>query len=187
MIIDMLQYYNIIKKHNINIIYNGPIWADGVEGIGHTLRKRLEFDELPLVTSQSIFSVFVEQMNNMVHYSADKQQFSLESTGEEFDIATGVFVLGAIDKKYFIQCGNKIKNDQTQMIKERIDYLNTLDKTELRKYYKEKIKAENDNPDSKGAGIGLIEIAKRSSSKMEYSFVPMEDGYSFFTLYVTVG
>lgn len=183
----MLAYYNMIKNHNISIIYNGPIWADGVEGIGHTLRKRLEFDELPLVTSQSIFSVFVEQMNNMVHYSADKQQFVSESAGKDFDVATGVFLLGQIDKQYFIQCGNKMKNEQTQLIKERIDYLNSLDKIELRKYYKERIKAEDDNKESKGAGIGLIEIAKRASSKMEYSFTPLEDGYSFFTLYVTVG
>lgn len=57
----------------------------------------------------------------------------------------------------------------------------------MRKYYKERIKAENDNPESRGAGLGLIEIAKRASSKIEYSFTDMDETSSFFTMYVTIG
>lgn len=187
MISNMLEYYNMIKENNISIVYNGPIWADGVEGIAQTLRKRLEIDELPLVTSQSVFSVFVEQMYNMLHYSADTELFYSESKDKEFQVASGVFILGVKDKQYFIQCGNRIKNNHIALVKERIDHLNTLDKKELRKYYKERIKAENDNPESQGAGIGLIEIARRASSKIKYEFEPMEEGYSFYTLFVTVG
>lgn len=187
MILNMLEYYKMIRENNISIIYNGPIWADGVEGIGQTLRKRLEIEDLPLPISQSVFSVFIEQMYNILHYSADKETVFSEHAGKEFEMASGVFMLGVMDKKYFIQCGNKIKNEHMQLVKQRIDHLNTLDKTELRKYYKERIRAENDNPESKGAGIGLIEIARRASSKMEYEFTPLEDGYSFFTLFVTVG
>ena len=71
-------------------------------------------------------------------------------------------------------------------MKKRIDYLNTLDKQELRKIYREKIRAENDDPDSQGAGIGLIEIARRASSKIEYRFTPLDSGDTFFTLFVTV-
>ena len=187
MIDGVLGYYNLIKDNNIIIIYNGPIWSEVVEDIGLTVKKRLEIDDLPLTISQSVFSVFVEQMYNIVHYSVEREQFQAPESGKAYDVASGVFILGAKDKHYYIQCGNKIRNEQSQLIKERIDYLNTLDKPGLRKYYKERMRAEDDNPDSKGAGIGLIEIARRTSGKMEYQFMPLEDGYSFFTLYVTVG
>lgn len=187
MISDVMEYYKMINDNHISLIYNGPIWADGVEGIGGALKKRLEIDELSATVSQSVFSVFIEQMYNVLNYSADKELFHSESQGKEFQVAPGIFIMGVKDKQYFIQCGNKIKNDNIQFIKDKIDYLNTLDKQELRKYYRERLKAENDNPESMGAGIGLIEIAKRSSSKMEYTFSPLEEGYSFFTLYVTVG
>lgn len=187
MIDDILGYYNLVKDNNISMIYNGPIWAEVVEEIGMTLKKRLEIDDLSLVQSQSVFSVFVEQMYNVLHYSAEKERFLNEELGKEFDVATGIFVLGSQDKRYYMQCGNKIRTDQVALIKERIDLLNTMDKVELRKYYKERLKADDDNPDSKGAGIGLIEIARRASSKMEYSFAPLADGYSFFTLCVYVG
>lgn len=186
MLFDMLEYYNMLKMSNVNIIYSGPIWADGVEGIGGTLRKRLELDDLPLTASQSVFSVFVEQMNNMLMYSAEKEHFEA-SESKSFNVSTGVFLLGVQGKTYFLQSGNIMKNSNVDLIKEKIDYLNTLDKVQLRKYYREQMKAENKNPESKGAGLGLIEIARRSSSKIEYKFTPMSEGYTFFAMYVQIG
>lgn len=187
MLVDMLQYYNLIKDNNINIIYSGPIWSDGVEGIGNTLRKRLEFDDMPLAASQAVFSVFVEQMNNMLHYSAEKEHFSNTEKGMTLDVGSGIFILGSEGKKYFLQTGNMMKRKQKELIQERIDYLNTLDKTQMRKFYKEKIKSDNDNPESKGAGIGLIEIARRASSKIDYTFTEIDEENIFFSMYVTIG
>lgn len=184
--VDMFALYKMINRHDINVIYSGPLWSDGIEGIGGTLRKRLEFDELPFSVSQAIFSVFVEQMNNMLMYSIEKVSQTPNKI-RPTEAPKGIFVLGALEKKYFIQSGNIIKEENVQEIKERLDYLNTLDKAALRKYFKAQIKNNNPNPDSKGAGLGFIEIARRASSKVEYSFTPFGDGQSFFTLFVTIG
>lgn len=185
MIFDMLEYYNMLKKNNVSIIYSGPVWADGVEGIGVTLRKRLALDDLPLSSSHSVFSVFVEQMNNMLQYSDEKQQFDYPD-GKQTQVSTGVFLLGIQGKTYFLQSGNMMKEKNSSLIKERIDYLNTLGKVQLRKFYKEQLKLENSNPDSKGAGLGLIEIARRATSPIEYSFTPVGDGIVFFAMYVQI-
>lgn len=185
MMFDMLEYYKMLKSNNVNIIYSGPIWADGVEGIGGTLRKRLELDALPLSASQSVFSVFVEQMNNMLMYSTEKQCFS-SADQMSFGVSTGVFILGAQDKKYFLQSGNVMETKNVDLVRQRIDYLNTLDKQEMRKYYKEQMKQENKNPGSKGAGLGLIEIARRASSKIQYEFIPMQEDQTFFAMYVEI-
>lgn len=186
MILDMLGYYNMIKDNNISIIYSGPIWADGIEGIGGTVRKRLEYDELPLSASQSVFSVFVEQMNNILMYSAEKEAFHLPGASTVY-ASKGVFVLGAKDKTYFIQSGNVVRPESKELLTRRIDHVNRLDKQELRKLYREQIKSENANPESHGAGLGLIEIARRASSKIEYEFFPFEDGMAFFSMFVTIG
>lgn len=186
MMFDMLEYYQMVKKSGIDIIYSGPIWDGGVEGIGETLRKRLELDALPLSSSQSVFSVFVEQMNNMLMYSAEKQSFHLEESGE-MEVSTGLFILGAKGKKYFLQSGNVMRTEDVEPMRRRIEYLNTLDKPHLRRYYKEQIKQENTNPHSKGAGLGLIEIARRASSPIEYGFTSLDDGSTFFAMYVEIG
>lgn len=187
---DILEYYKMLKENNVNIIYSGPIWSEGLDGIAEMLKKRLALDGLPLTASQSVFSVFVEQMNNMLMYSAEKKDFSgSPDTGNEnsLKVSTGVFILGSEEKTYFLQSGNVMKTSGVNLIKKRIDYLNTLDKKELRQYYKEQLKSENTNEESKGAGLGLIEIAKRASSKIKYDFIPLNDGCTFFAMYVKIG
>ena len=181
---DMLKYHKKLRKCSITLVYSGPLWADGIGGFAHSLKKRLEFDNILLKTSQEVFSVFVEQMNNMLMYSAEKAQFSDDEIPSE--APKGTFVMGKTGNKYFIHTGNVMENKYVATIRDKINFLNTLDKKELRTYYKQQ-RFENDYPDSKGAGLGLIEIARRVSSKIECTFTPYDEGYTFFTLFATIG
>jgi hypothetical protein len=175
----------MLTDNNISIIYSGPLWAEGIDGMAEFLQRMLDMADMPLNASQSVFSVFVEQMNNMLMYSAEKEKQEHPEIGIR-ETSKGVFVLGSHEKSYYIQTGNVIKDSSVEILKNRIDLLNTLDKKELRNLYKEQIRSENDNPESRGAGIGLTEIARRASSKIEYEFVPYGDGLSYFTMYVTI-
>jgi hypothetical protein len=181
---DMMEYHKELRRCKITLVYSGPLWAEGIGGFANTLKRRLEYDNLPLETSQEVFSVFVEQMNNMLMYSAEKSQFTTDEIHSE--APKGTFVMGVKGSKYFIQTGNVMDNKSVDYVKSKIDYLNVLDKKELRKLYKQQ-RLENDNHESKGAGLGLIEIARRVSSKIEYTFTPYEEGYTFFTLFATIG
>ncbi len=187
MLLDMMSFYNFLKDNNISIIYSGLVWAGGLESVGDMLKKRMEYDEMSMSASMSVFSVFVEQMNNMLMYSADKQEVTDAEDEAVRAISSGMFILGKKDSSYYLQTGNLVSATQMELIKTRVDYINTLDKAQLRKYYKERLRAVDDNMDSKGAGIGLIEIARRASSKIEYDFEAYDDEHSFFTMYVTIG
>ena len=183
MMLNMLEYANTCKNLNINISYNGPMWNDGIKGIAEMVKTRLSYEDMPLNVSKVIFSVFVEQITNILMHSADKGQFG---QAENENVSIGMLVLGNKDRSYFIQTGNAIKNKYIEIIKGKIDHLNSLDKKELRQFYNEKMRNENDNPESKGAGLGLIEIAKRATAPIRYSFEPIEDGLSYFSLYVEI-
>jgi hypothetical protein len=183
MIADMLEFYNMTKKYNMDIIYSGALWADGIEGLGEILKKRMAFEDMSLSAAQAVFSVFVEQVNNMLMYSEERHKAK-----EHLDYAPkGVFILGSKDNVYIAQSGNVMKNENVETIKKRIDHLNTLDKTGLRKYYMEKIRSGTRDAGSKGGGLGLIEIAKRASAPITYDFKPYGDGLTFFSMCVTIG
>jgi len=183
--LDIEEYNEMLDRNNIRVIYSGPIWSDGIDGMAEMMRKRLEFDDVPYNASKSVFSIFVEQINNMMMYAANKE---INAGGESVkkEIAKGVFVLGFQGDTYFVQTGNLVSNQNAEILKERIDYLNTLDKKQLRQYHKERLNSENDNPESKGAGIGLIEVARRSSSPIEYSFKSRGENLQYFTMYLTI-
>jgi hypothetical protein len=179
------QYGKLLEENNIRVIYSGPLWASSIDGMAEILTKRLEFDEMPLSASQSVFSIFVELINNMMMYSAEREQRN-SPEGELQEISEGIFILGDQNNIYYMQSGNVVTDSSAEILKKRIDYLNTLDKKELRQYYKQQMNAENENPESKGAGIGLTEIARRASAPIEYSFEPCGEGRQYFTMYATV-
>lgn len=183
---DMCEFSNMLSDKKIDIFYSGPLWTEGIAEMGGTLKKQLEIDGVPANTAQEIFSVFIEQLNNMLMYSAQKTQFKVDS-GKNDAYPKGTLVFGKDNNSYFLQTGNIMKVNNVELVKNRIDYLNKLDKNEIRKYYKEQMKLKDTNPESKGAGLGLIEIARRVSSKLEYTFSEEKEGLVFFTLYVTIG
>ena len=179
------EYSKMLADNNIHVIYSGPLWASGIDGIAEMLLKRLEFDDLSFNASQSVFSIFVEQINNMMMYSAEKD-LKNDSEGNQLEISKGNFILGIQDTTYFVQSGNLVTDNNAKILKSRIDHLNALDKKELRQYHKQLLYAEDDNPQSKGAGIGLIEIARRASDTITYEFEPHSDGLQYFTMYITI-
>jgi hypothetical protein len=183
--IDMNEYNGMLKNLNINIIYSGPMWQIGIKGIADMVQTRLQIDDVSENAAKSIFSVFVEQITNVLMYSVEKKRFP-QPGKNPIDISIGTLFLGYKEQTYFIQTGNAIKSENAELLKNRIDYLNTLDKKGLRQYHRERMAAENDNPESQGAGLGLIEIARRATAPIEYRFEPIDESISYFTMYVEI-
>jgi hypothetical protein len=120
----------------------------------------------------------------MMMYSAEREQKNSPEGQQE--ISNGIFMLGIKNNEYFVQCGNVVTDNSAEILKNRIDHLNTLEKKDLRQYYRQQLKAENENLESRGAGIGLTEIARRASGLIEYEFEPCGEGKQYFSMYVTV-
>jgi hypothetical protein len=182
---DVRKFRQLLDDNDIYVSYSGPVWANGIDGFSEVLIKRLEFDDVPFGASQSVFSVFVEQINNMMMYSAEKE-YRNDPAGNPLEVSKGIFILGIKDSGYFVYSGNIVTDSNAYTLRERIDHLNTLDKKELRQYHRERMKAENENPESKGAGLGLIEVARRASSPIEYDFSPYGEGHQYFSMYVVI-
>jgi len=185
MIFDIKKYNSMLTENGIDVIYSGPIWADGIGSMAEMLIKRLEYDGIPLSALQSVFSAFVEQMNNILMYSAEKK-YRENTDRKRREVSKGIFVLAVRNSAYIVQTGNFVTPSSAEILKARLDHLNTLDKKELRQYYKQQLLADNNNPESKGAGIGLIEIARRASEPIDYKFETLDDGRIYFSMYVTI-
>ena len=60
-----------------------------------------------------------------------------------------------------------------------------MNKEQLRALHKERLRAGPEEG-SKGAGLGLMEIARRASKPIEFDFADVDDKHAFFTLKVSV-
>jgi hypothetical protein len=85
-----------------------------------------------------------------------------------------------------VASGNFILNTDVVPMQERLAEINALDKIELKKLYRLELRKER-KPESLGAGVGIIEMARRASNKLAFTFEEVSSEFSFFTLSVTVG
>jgi len=181
--LDLYDFYQKAKEKNVIFYYCGPVAHASIEGVAHTLRKNLKYEEAGSLTAQSVFSVFIEQMQNILNYSAER--IVIQEAAEN-ELRVGVVVIGHEQKGYFILCGNKVYNSDIQGLTDKLELIRHMNKEELKAFYKERRRMDPD-PESKGAGLGLIEMARKGTEPIEYSFLPIDQEFSFFTIRVVVG
>jgi len=89
------------------------------------------------------------------------------------------------DKEITIMCGNRIEKDQTGGLKDRLAQIEGADKDTIRQLYREGMShaSEHEGP---GSGLGLLEIARRSTQPISYTFVDVDEHSVDFILAATI-
>ena len=158
-----------------DFIYSGVLSSEIIVKQSMVLREKIS--GMPMHISKAIFSVFIEMMNNMLMYSCEKI-----NNGAPI----GTFILAEENEIFRIESKNLMKTKNVELIKRRIDRLNAMDKQAKREYYIEQIRGKNANPESKGGGVGLTEIAKRTNLPIEYEFNAYNEKLTFFVLRISI-
>lgn len=173
---DMYKFRDYLKDTGIIFCYSGYMTEDILVGIGNAIKQKLTMDDEDTNTSRAVFSIFVEQVQNVIRYSAEKE------TGNDMtELRYGVLTVGRKDDRVFVTCGNIIKNPDRDRLKEHLLSIQQMGTKELKKLWKDTLRG--DTPDgSKGAGVGFIDIARRSRQGFEFDFSDVDDTHSFFTL-----
>ena len=127
---------------------------------------------------RQVFSIFVELMQNVIRYGDDGPQYT-NANGEK--PSYGMLTVSKKNDELVVFSGNFISKHDAVRIASRLDDLKGRSQEELRKIYKEKLREPTEET-SKGASLGLIEIARRSSSPPEYTISEGPDDTSFFTI-----
>lgn len=180
-----VAFFEVKEIPDTDIAYSGLMYSDSVESLGKFVRKRMDLANVSLSFSQYVFSVFVELMTNILMHSTEKIETN-QTTNQTMTASKGAFMLSFDGNDCRVYCKNLMSTQYIKPMRERLEYLNALDKPSLRKFYKEKLKIHIDNRERKGAGLGLLEVARRASMPIEYSFIDCGEGISCFTVCVTL-
>jgi len=176
--IDLYNYKQGLQEDGIIFSFSGPMSHEIIEGIGSAIRVKIgEGEEGDKKVALKVFAIFVEQVENVINYSVEKDY--------EASLSFGIVVIGKKDGYFFISGGNKIHTSKVEKLDANLAKLTKMNKDELKIYYKEKRKATKED-DSKGAGIGFIEMARKSTKPIEYSFKEIDETYSFFTIKISI-
>ena len=123
----------------------------------------------------------VECLQNLYHHIEDDD----ESKKHLKKSKSALIMVVRNEDGYYIQTGNYIDRTIVTELEERLIKINTLEKEQLREYYKEVL--SNGNISEKGtAGLGMIDIARKSGNKLDFKFLDIDQDFSFFSLNVKI-
>jgi hypothetical protein len=165
----------MLRDKGILISFAGRLSQSLIEEYGAAVKSYLENEERPQNEVYHIFSIFIEQTQNIKNYCSLKQESPFGETIAQSCIVT----IGKSDNGHFICSGNMVANADLAKLTARIDPLVSLDKAGLKQLYKEKLR-EASGPES--AGLGLIDIARKARGPLIYSITELDANLSFFTL-----
>jgi uncharacterized protein DUF6272 len=183
---DLFELRSILHRQGIIFAYSGYVTEPVLSGVGEALKRKLVIDDADTKTLRSVFAVFVEQMQNIIRYSADTLWRDPETdVTPSAEIRHGILTIGKENDEYVLYSGNLVRREDVERLRDRLTTIRDMSKDELRAMHKERLRAGPEEG-SKGAGLGFMEIARRASKPIEFDFVDVDADYAFFSLKATV-
>jgi len=167
----IIEYYNISTSEGIVLSYQGPFLQEIIEEISSVMDKRLTSYSKFKINSRYL-TLFIELAQNILHYS--------KRVDSE---AGGIIVTGFENSKIFIISGNIIEENHEIILKEKLALLENRTNEELNDMFKKQLRSRETSERSKGAGLGLIDII-RKSDKIDYTFTTLKSGETFYSIKV---
>jgi len=170
---------DFFSAERILICFNGPISRTLISEIGIALKEHIHSTRQSMSSAMDVFSVYIEMSQNIRHYTSSQCYSEPEATAT-------VVIAESGDRTYVVSAGNVVERADGVALVERVKQLASLDKLELKSLYKQQLRSPRDTTLASGAGLGLIDVARKSSAPLECSLDFLEAGKAFFTLRATI-
>ncbi|AUL48546.1 hypothetical protein BBB39_18320 [Bordetella trematum] len=165
-------------QNRVLLCFNGPISRSLIEELGNALKNYLSVEHARPAEAMDVFSVYIEMVQNIRQYAA--------SCGNGDARAT--VVIGRNEEgRYVVSAGNLVRQPDGRTLVGRIGELATLDKAALKAAYKTQLHKPREPGVPSGAGLGLIDIARRAGAPLQASLSDSaQPGWDFFSLSVVI-
>lgn len=175
------SYYHFFEKDYWALVYQGS-FSDKITEVIVKLNERnvandKEEDPVNYRTKNKVSYILVECFQNLIRHGNIHDQILKGSA------KPGIFLTRNSIDQFYITSANIISNDKVADLKEKLLHINSLDAESLKELYLT-VLSEESFSEKGGAGLGLIEMARKSGKNLEYDFEYINSEYSFFYLRV---
>ncbi|NOQ24726.1 MAG: hypothetical protein GQ564_05120 [Bacteroidales bacterium] len=169
------DFYRSMKAHEITLVYEGEITHQITKAFTSLTESNMAKESEANSVQKKVFHVMVECLQNISKHA--------DSFGsDDFLFAgRGIFMVSKGKDDYHVTTGNVIENDKIVELTEMLNHINSLDREGLKQLYKSQMK-EGRLSEKGGAGLGFIDIARKTGNKLEFHFLPIDESSSFFLL-----
>jgi hypothetical protein len=174
--------YKTMEKENILLSFKGVVTSDLLSSVLQIMESKMTYMEESPKTKKKVFNVLVECLQNLYHHIDINE---IDSPRDFLATKSALFIIAKDETGFQIRTGNYIEASSAEDLKYKLDKINNMDKDELKLYYQEVLN-EGSVSDKGTAGLGLIDIARKSGNKLHYEMIPVDADYQFFCLNVQI-
>lgn len=173
--LDLFAMRERFNDQQIMLCFNGPISRSLIEEIGNALRNYLSAEHAHPSAAMDVFAVYIEMTQNISHYTRVKNW-------SEQEAGATVVVSRNEDGRYVVSAGNMVDMADGEQLVEAVKQLGAMDKAQLKSAYKEQLRRPRDAEKTSGAGLGLIDIARKANEPLQASLKTVVGDRGFFSL-----
>lgn len=168
--------YDEMIENGFSLVYLGEFSHQITKMFTSMAESDMEKQSEEKSVQRRVYHVMVETLQNMNKHSDEIK---------ERNIGSGLFIIGKKDDTYYIITSNVVAKSRKDALENSLITVNSASKEELKEMYKKQIK-EGKLSAKGGAGLGLIDIARKTGETLNYQFLQLDDDNYFFILKVEI-
>lgn len=175
----VFEILDIMEQNNVLLAFNGEFDMRVVNALVTSVKQKLTHVESNMLIQKRVYNVMVECLENIFRHSEDaiQSEFPLKSYA--------IFTLNKEEENYYLITGNYVQNKNVDFLKSTIDTINSLSKEERKDMYREILNNKTFS-EKGGAGLGIIDIAIKADTRLEYDFKKVDDNKTFYIFRVRI-
>lgn len=178
---DVYNFYRRMEDEQVILSFKGEFSAELLTSILHIMESKMIELVIPMQMKKRVFNVLVECFQNLYHHI----ETPIGDTLVDATNKSALVMVKHVDNKIIVLTGNYIPKGSTKDLKRKLILVNELDEKELRELYQQRLL--NNCVSEKGtAGLGIIDIARKSKNELGYEFIEVSDEHSFFCLSIVI-
>jgi hypothetical protein len=172
--------HRTVMSQNLILVYGGDFTQETTKSILALAEHNLDSSGENSAIKRRVFNIMVEALQNIVKHGSDQGTLAgpLVSKG-------AIFMISKNDNGYCVLTGNSIPKGDVARLTGNLNDLNSKDKDSLNEMRKETMK-NTQLSEKGGAGLGFVDMKRKSGKKLEFAFSDKDAEYDFFCLKVNV-
>lgn len=164
--------YSTLKIKDITLLFEGQITHQVMKALTSLVEEQLD-DVVEDKVLRRIYHVMVESLQNINRHAE-----AYHHRGSPYP-GMGLVLVAKNKERFQVTTGNIVEKAHAEEIALFLGKLNSMDKDALDDLYKKQLRDGVMSPKG-GAGLGFIDIRRKTRNHLDYSFVKIDEETTFF-------
>lgn len=172
------ERYTNLRVKDISVVFEGQITHQVMKALSGLVEEQLDDVEDDRVMRR-VYHVMIESLQNINRHAE-----SYVYRGHPYP-GMGLVLVAKNKERFQVTTGNIIETGHMEDISMFLGKLNTMDSDSLDELYKKQMREGILSPKG-GAGLGFIDIKRKTGNPLDFSFVKIDDETTFFIFTSTI-